>query len=333
MLMKFRLLAVVALAHVLGFTSVSFAAEQTLTVYAGRSKSLVEPLVGKFEKETGIKVQVRYAGTTQLALALIQEGKRSPADVFWAQDTGALELLHDKGLFTKLPSTLTSQALPEFRSAGETWVPTSARGRTLAYAPSRVKLSELPASVFELTDPKWKGRIGWAPANASFQAFVTAMRSQIGEDKTRAWLIGVRDNQPKAYPKNTPILDALAAGEVDLGLLNHYYLLKFKAQKKDFPVEQTTFANQGDLGNLLFVAGAGVLQSSKQQALAQQFLNYLLTESSQKFFTENVYEYPVIKGIETLEVTPAAEAAPKVPYSELSDLDGTLKMLRELGLL
>lgn len=312
---------------------VTTAAQETLTVYAGRSKSLVEPLVEKFEKETGIKVQVRYAGTTQLALAVIQEGRRSPADVFWAQDTGALELLSDKGLFTKLPDELVRRSLAEFRSAGQTWVPTSARGRTLAYAPSRVAKDQLPASIFELTDPKWKGRLGWAPANASLQAFITALRSQIGEEKTRAWLIGIRDNQPKAYPKNTPILDALAAGEVDLGLLNHYYLLKFKAQNKDFLVEQTTFSKNGDLGNLLFVAGAGVLKSSKKQALAQKFLSYLLSDSSQKFFTQSVYEYPVIEGVQTLDVTPARNAAPKVPYSELSDLDGTLKMLRELGLL
>lgn len=329
----YRLFGIMVLVQLFCLSGVVTAEDQTLTVYAGRSKSLVEPLVREFEKESGIKVQVRYAGTTQLALALIQEGKRSPADVFWAQDTGALELLTEKELFTKLPETLTERSFVEFRSAGQTWVPTSARGRTLAYAPSRVKENELPKSVFELTDPKWKGRLGWAPANASFQAFVTAMRSQVGDEKTRAWLIGIRDNEPKAYPRNTPILDAIAAGEVDLGLLNHYYLLKFKAQKKDFPVEQTTFANKGDLGNLLFVAGAGVLKSSKQPELAQKFLDFLLSKSSQKFFTENVHEYPVIDGVDNLDVTPAKEAAPKVPYSQLSDLDGTLKMLRELGLL
>lgn len=314
-------------------TGMAMAADQTLTVYAGRSKSLVEPLIERFTKETGIKVQVRYAGTTQLALALIQEGDRSPADVFWAQDTGALELLTDKDLFIKLPDELTTLTLDTFRSAKQTWVPTSARGRTLAYAPSRVSKDQLPESVFDLTDPKWKGRIGWAPANASFQAFVTGMRAKYGEEKTRAWLTGVRDNQPKAYPRNSPIIDALAAGEVDLGLLNHYYLLKAKAAKNDLPVEQVTFTNQGDMGNLLFVAGAGVLKSSKQQAVAQRFVRFLLSEPSQTFFTTDVYEYPVIEGVQTLDVTPAREAAPQLPYSDLSDLDGTLKMLRELGLL
>lgn len=331
--MKSLFFRLVVLLQVVCFAGIAHAAPETLTVYSGRSKSLVEPLVKKFEKETGVKVQVRYAGTTQLALALIQEGRRSPADVFWAQDTGALELLSDKKLFTQLSDELVARTLPEFRSSDQAWVATSARARTLAYAPTRVSKEQLPSSVFELTDPKWKGRIGWAPANASFQAFVTAMRSQIGEEKTREWLVGVRANQPKAYPKNTPILDALAAGEIDLGLLNHYYLLKFKAQKSDFPVEQTTFAKKGDLGNLMFVAGAAVLKSSKKQALAQQFLRYLLSESAQTFFTKEVYEYPVVEGTGELDVTPAKEAAPKVPYSQLSDLDGTLKMLRELGLL
>lgn len=330
---KSGLLLIVFLFQLTCLTGMATAADDTLMVYAGRSKSLVEPLIERFTKETGIKVQVRYAGTTQLALALIQEGGRSPADVFWAQDTGALELLTEKGLFIKLPDDLTTIALATFRSANQTWVATSARGRTLAYAPSRVSKEQLPASVFELTDPKWKGRIGWAPANASFQAFVTGMRTKYGEDKTRAWLTGVRDNQPKAYPRNSPIIDALAAGEVDLGLLNHYYLLKTKAAKKDYPVEQTTFAQKGDMGNLLFVAGAGVLKSSKNQAVAQRFLRFLLSESSQTFFTTDVFEYPVIEGVETLDVAPAREAAPELPYADLSDLDGTLKMLRELGLL
>ena len=308
-------------------------AQDTLVVYAGRSKSLVEPLVEKFQKETGVKVQVRYAGTTQLALAIVQEGSRSPADVFWAQDTGALELLTEKGLFTKLPDNLVQLTLPSFRSQEQTWAATSARGRTLAYAPARISKDALPASVFDLTDPKYKGRIGWAPTNASFQAFVTGMRAEHGEEKARQWLKGMMANEPKAYPRNSPILDGIAAGEVDLGLLNHYYLRRIKAQKADFPVEQTTFANQGDIGNLLFVAGAGVLKSSEKQALGQRFIRFLLSEGSQAFFTGNVYEYPVIEGVKDAQAAPAVEAAPDLPYSKLSDLDGTLKMMRELGLL
>lgn len=307
--------------------------DQSLVVYAGRSKSLVEPLVEKFQKETGVKVQVRYAGTTQLALAIIQEGSRSPADVFWAQDTGALELLTDKGLFTKLPDNLVELTLPSFRSEKQTWAATSARGRTLAYAPSRINKSDLPSSVMDLTDPKYKGRIGWAPTNASFQAFVTGMRAEHGEEKTRAWLKGMMANEPKVYPRNSPILDGIAAGEVDLGLLNHYYLRRVKAQKAEFPVEQTTFEKDGDIGNLLFVAGAGVLKSSQKEALAQRFIRFLLSQESQQFFTGEVYEYPVIEGVKDAQSAPAVEAAPELEYSKLSDLDGTLKMMRELGLL
>lgn len=324
------------LAVLLVFTGVATAQDRSLVIYAGRSKSLVEPLVEKFQKDTGIRVQVRYAPTTQLALALVQEGDRSMADVFWAQDTGALELLSEKDLFIKLPTTITHQTIKDFRSDKQDWIATSARGRTLAYSPTRVAKSDLPASVMDLTDPKWKGRIGWAPANASFQAFVTAMRSEIGDDKTRDWLKGIAANEPKAYPRNSPILDAIAAGEVDLGLLNHYYLVKVKSQKPDFAVEQTTFENKGDLGNLLFVAGAGVLKSSKRQELAQQFLSYLLTDESQLFFTTDVYEYAVTPGVKSADAVNAEnarQAAPDVPYSHMQDLDGTLKMLRDLGLL
>lgn len=331
-----KTLTALTLALLASFAGVAQAQDQSLVLYSGRSKSLVEPLVERFQKETGIKVQVRYAGTTQLALTIIQEGSRSPADVFWAQDTGALELLHEKGLFAALPASITDKQLPEFRSPDNSWVATSARGRTLAFSSVRLKKDQLPASVFDLTDPKWKGKIGWSPANASFQAFVTGMRAEVGEEKTREWLKGIIANEPKAYPRNGPILDGIASGEIDLGLINHYYLLKTKSQKADFPVDQATFASKGDIGNLLFVAGAGVLKSSKNQDTAQKFVDYLLSESSQRFFTTEVYEYPVLTGFEagssTMDVTHAREAAPKVPYSNLKDLDGTLKLLKELGL-
>ncbi|HWL08531.1 MAG TPA: iron ABC transporter substrate-binding protein [Planctomicrobium sp.] len=305
-------------------------AQDSLTVYSGRSKQLVEPLVEKFQTETGIKVNVRFGGTAQLALALQQEGKRSQCDVFWAQDTGALEQLTSDKLFTKLPETIINQTLPAFRSPDQTWVATSARARGIAYSPTRVSPPDLPKSVFDLTDPRWKGRIGWSPANASFQAFVTGMRAKYGEEKTKAWLTGVRENGAKSYPRNSPILDAIAAGEIDIGILNHYYLHQVKKDRPDFPVEQTAFAD-GDLGNLVFVAGVGVLESSKKQELAQKFLAFLLKEDSQKYFTNNVSEYAVT-ATEPPEQSPVTKAAPEIKYSDLQDLEGTLKLLRQVGL-
>ena len=307
-----------------------------LVIYAGRSRTLVEPVVERFKRETGLEVEVRYGNTPQLALAIQQEGRRTPADVFWAQDTGPLQMLSETGVFTELPADLYSRIPDVFKTADRTWVATSGRARTLVYAPTRVPAAELPKSVYDLTSPKWKGRIGWAPTNASFQAFITAMRAEHGEARARQWLTGMIANQPKAYPRNSPIVQAVAAGEVDLGITNHYYLIGLKKENPALAAEQTFFAD-GDIGNLVFVAGAAVLKTSPRQAEALRFLRFLLTAESQQYFTNDVSEYPVTTDVPAAPglVAPEAmtKAAPRVPMRSMNDLEGTLKLLRELGLL
>ena len=183
-----------------------------LIVYCGRSKGLVDPIVRLFEKRSGITVTVRYGSTAQLAVALTEEGGDSSADVFWAQDGGALGAIARAGLFAPLDKSVLEPVPAPMRSASGLWVATSGRARVLAYAPKRVKVDQLPTSVFELTDPKWKGRVGWAPANASFQAFVTAMRKVHGDKKTRRWLDAMKSNDAQRFAKNTPIIKALADG-------------------------------------------------------------------------------------------------------------------------
>lgn len=307
-----------------------------LVVYSGRSRSLVEPLVQRFKQQTGLEVEVRYGNTPQLALAIQQEGRRTPADVFWAQDTGPLQMLSETGVFSPLPADLYARIPDAFRTADRTWVATSGRARTFVFSPARVPAAERPASVYDLTDPKWKGRLGWAPTNASFQAFVTAMRAEHGEARARQWLTGMIANQPKAYAGNTPIVQAVAAGEIDLGLPNHYYWVRLKKENPALAAEQSFFAD-GDIGNLVFVAGAAILQTSPRQAEALQFLRFLLSAESQRYITEEIAEYPVTSDVPAAAglVAPEAltRAAPKVPMRSMNDLEGTLKLLRELGLL
>jgi len=307
-----------------------------LVVYSGRSKGLVHPIIKQFEKETGITVKVRYGNTAQLAVALLEEGEKSPADLFWAQDAGALGAVSRQGLFQKLPESVLSKVPDKFRNAEGTWAATSGRARVLAYAPERVKAEELPKSVFDLTDAKWQGRVGWAPQNASFQAFVTAMRVLEGEEKAEEWLRGMKANGAKSYPKNTPIIQALAAGEIDLGLPNHYYLMRFKKSDSGFPVEQTFFAS-GDAGNLVNVAGIGVLKSSTHAEEVNTFVEYLLSPKVQQFFISEVFEYPVTEaGIPSAKLLPPAELiklTPEINLEKLDDLEGTLKLLREADIL
>lgn len=308
----------------------------TLTVYSGRSKSLVEPIIKQFEQETGIQVKVSYANTTQLAATLLTEGDKSPAALFWAQDAGALGAVSKKEMFEKLPDSILGKVPSDFRDANGLWVATSGRARVLSYASERVKMEELPQSIFDLTQPMWTDRVGWAPTNASFQAFVTALRMQVGEERTEEWLRGMKANGVKKYAKNTPIIEALAAGEIDLGLPNHYYLLRFKKGNSSYPVAQTFF-KAGDPGNLVNVAGIGVLKSSDNKDTALKFVEFLLSAKAQQYFTSDVFEYPVIDGVipnaNLLPLSDLLELAPTFDLNQIDDLDGTLNLLRRVEIL
>ncbi len=318
------------------FTVIGVVHADTLTIYSGRSKSLVEPIIKQFEQETGIQVKVSYANTTQLAATLLTEGDKSPAALFWAQDAGALGAVSKKEMFEKLPESILGKVPSNFRDANGLWVATSGRARVLAYSPERVKMEELPQSIFDLTQPMWKDRVGWAPANASFQAFVTALRMQVGEERTEEWLRGMKANGVKKYAKNTPIIEALAAGEIDLGLPNHYYLLRFKKGNSSYPVAQTFF-NAGDPGNLVNVAGIGVLKSSDNKDTALKFVEFLLSAKAQQYFTSDVFEYPVIDGVipnaNLLPLSDLLELTPTFDLNQIDDLDGTLNLLRRVEIL
>ena len=335
---KLRLSVLVCALAVLTAVPVARAADGKIVVYSGRSKSLVAPILAQFEKQSGIKVDVKYGKTPELALMLREEGKRSPADVFWSQDAGALGAVQKAGLFADLPADVVASVPPMFRHSGGKWVAVSGRARVLAYSSNRVKKETLPTSVFDLTDPRFKGKIGWSPSNASFQSFVTAMRKVHGEEKTKQWLVAMKANAPHAFPSNTPIIQAIMSGEVDYGLPNHYYLLGFKkAEGATVAVDQTFFA-AGDVGNLVNVAGVGVLSSALHKEAADKFVRFLLSPIVQQYFSSDTLEYPVISDgiIPNPGLVPGDELmklAPPVTLDDLDDLDGTLALLRSVGLL
>lgn len=307
----------------------------SLLVYCGRGEALVGPLFKEFEKQTGIKVQVSYATTGQQLAKLLVEGERSPADLFWAQEEGALGVLARGGKLTELPKELLEKVDVKFRNKGGQFVATSGRARVLAYSPARVKKEELPKSVFDLTDAKYKDKIGWAPPNASFQAFVTAMRKSHGEEKARKWLQEVKANGAKTFANNRLILDAIAAGQIDIGLPNHYYLIAYKQKDAAFPVEQTFFAD-GDVGNLMMLSGAGVLKSAENKEQAHKLIKFLLDKTAQTHFTEKNNEYPVVPGVKVNPILVSYDEltrkAPKIELDQLDDLEGTKKLLKEVGL-
>lgn len=303
-----------------------------LVVYSGRNEKLIGPLIQQFEKETGVKVKVRYGDTAELAAALQEEGKNSPADLFFAQDAGALGAIQKAGLAAPLPASLLNQVDERFRSPAGNWVGISGRARTADYNTKLVKPADLPNSVFGFTDPKWKGKIGWAPTNGSFQSFVTALRVSQGEEKAKQWLAGIKTNNAKTYANNVQILDALSKGEIAVGLVNHYYLEKTKEENPQIPVAHHYF---NDVGSIINVAGIAILNSAKQPETAQKFAEFMLSKEGQKYFATKTFEYPLIKGVPTATKLKSLEEikSPKVDLSDLNDLQGTLKLLEEAGVL
>jgi len=305
----------------------------SLVIYSGRSKGLVEPLVTSFSESTGIKVDVKYGGTSQLAITVMEEGDKSVADLFWAQDAGALGALGNSNMLRKIPSDIMSLLDPSFVNVAGTWVATSGRGRVLAYSSARVSEEGLPETVFDLVDPKYNGSVAWAPSNGSFQAFISAMTEIHGIDRTREWLIAMKSNGTVAYTNNNAILQGIAAGEVDYGITNHYYLLRSKAQDPNFPVEQTYFA-EGDVGNMLNVAGIGLLNSGRNTLAAEKFLKFILSSESQLYIATDVFEYPVVEMEQgSGSIDPALKKAPALDLEKIADLESTIVLLREVGLL
>lgn len=308
----------------------------TLTLYSGRGESMVQPIISQFEEETGIEVQVRYGGTAQLAVLLQEEGRRSPADLFWGQDAGAMGAVSTAGLLAELPDDIYEDLPGIFKSVTGNWVATSGRARLFIYSPSRTSADEHPESVFDLTDSKYQGRVGWAPTNGSFQSFVTAMRVEYGDDKTLEWLEGMKANGAKTFRNNTTQLEGVADGEIDYGIVNNYYLPRFTRSDADFPVGQAFF-KEGDIGNLMNVAGVAVTKASSNQEEARQLVRFLTSPAAQQYFALEVNEYPVISGvIQNRHVEPYSEAlkaSPEIDLDQLNDLDGTLRLLRRAGLI
>jgi iron(III) transport system substrate-binding protein len=325
--------AVSSLVLVMSGGTVSLAQEDggPLTVYSGRSESLVGPVLASFTEASGIEVEVKYADTAELAAILLEEGSRSPADIFFAQDAGALGAVADAGLLEPLPEDLVARVPAAFRDAEAQWVGISGRARTVAY--STTEEIEMPASILDFTAPEWSGRIGWAPANGSFQSFVTALRASEGEAAAKAWLEGIIANGAVDYASNTAAVEGVAAGEVDVAFVNHYYLLRLLSEQgDDYPVAQQFFAG-GDPGALVNVAGVARLASSDQPEGATALVDHLLGTQAQAYFAEQTYEYPLIEGIAADPRLPelATIDAPEVDLAELADLQGTVELLREVG--
>ena len=301
---------------------------EVLTVYSGRSENLIAPLLDQFTETTGIQVEVRYEGSADLALLIDTEGDRSPADVFISQSPGAIGFLAGGGRLQEIEEHVLGLVDPSFRNASGLWVGMSGRVRVIVYNRDMIDPADIPASVFDLTDERFRGDVGIAPSNGSFQDFVTGMRQLHGDEVALAWLEGMAANDAQPYAKNSAIVQAVAAGEVPLGLVNHYY--NFRAMADDPSIASENFyLPDGDIGSLVIVTAIGILDTADDADLASRLIEFMLGESAQRFFAEETLEYPLASGMEASSVLPAISSVGLTTY-DFDQLGGGLERTKEL---
>ena len=306
-----------------------------VTLCSGRTEALIQPLIDDFEEETGLTVEVKYGSTSELAALLAEEGEGTPADLFLAQDAGALGAVSDAGLLAQLPENVLAKVPAQFAADKGDWVGVSGRARVIVYNTDMVEESELPDSVLELTEERWRGKVGWAPPNGSFQAFMTAFRVMEGDEAATEWLEAMKANGVKDYPDNVSIVSAVAAGEIEVGLVNHYYLYGFLDDQGEGFKARNHYTAPGDIGSLVNVAGIGLLKGAAENEEAMRLLEYLLTPHAQEYFAEETHEYPLVEGVPVdARLRPLSELQPPdIDLSQLDDLQGTLALMRSNGVL
>lgn len=302
-----------------------------ITVYCGRNERLVGPILERFESETGIEVQVRYGSTAELAATILEEGDRSPAHLFFGQDAGSLGALSGAGRLQPMPEQVLSRVPQRFRSKSGDWVGVSGRARVVVYNPERIALDALPQSLPEVADPKYKGKFGLAPTNASFQSHMALVAAVEGEDALDELLQGIVANDPQRYPKNSPIVQAVIAGEIEWGLVNHYYLWQALKQDPDAPARNFFMPSDGASG-FLNLAGIGLIRRNEA---AVRLAEYLLSDEAQMYFAEETFEYPLVDGIPPSVELPPLDSivTPDVDFRDVADRFGAaLDAISESGL-
>lgn len=311
-------------------------AQESVTIYSGRNETAVGPLLLQIEEATGVPVEVRYGDSAELAAQILEEGDRSPADVFLGQDAGGLGALSGADRLAELPAEILESVDDEYRAPDGTWVATSARARVVAYDPREVDEADLPQTYQDLLDPRWEGLIGYPPTNGSWQTFVTGVRVTLGEDEAREWLTGLAANEPVRFSNNRAVLDGIESGQAQLGLVNHYYTFqRFEEFGRDGVNVRNHYVAGGDPLGLVNVTGAGVLTSSDLPEAAQAVVEFLVSGDVQQYLSDENAEYAVRGDVTSTvhDLPPLDELqSPDIELSELESLEETLALLQETGL-
>lgn len=300
-----------------------------ITLYSGRSESLIQPIIDDFEAESGIDVNIKYGDTAELALLIDEEANadRVEADVYISQSPGAMGFL-DSDL-AQLPDATLGLVDQGTRDDDGRWVGLSGRQRVLVYNTDAVDPTTLPDSVFDIVaDDRFAGQIGVAGGNGSFQDFVTAMRFTEGEDVAEQFLADLDALDPVPYANNNAIVTAVGRGEIQVGLVNHYYNFRALAENPDTPSANHVFA-PGDPGATLIVTAAGIIEGSDEVDEATQLIDFLLSDEGQTYFAEETFEYPLVPGVPTAGNVPSTEFG-DIGSIDLDELEGGLERTRQL---
>lgn len=329
------LLAAVVALPALGVVASPLKQNVTLTLYNAQHVPLAEAWVNAFTQETGIKVEVRSGRDLELANLIVEEGAGSPADVFITENSPAMSLVGGAGLFAPVDTETLALVPPQLSSASGDWVGIAARTTVFVHNPSLLPATAAPASMLDLANPEWKGRFGIAPTGADFQAIVSAVLQLKGPEATETWLRGLKENA-KIYTGNRAIMVAANKGEIEGGIIYHYYWYGDRAESgaNSGNVELLHWMGK-DPGGFLSVSGGGVLKSSKNPAEAQKLVQFMVSKAGQKVLSDsNALEYAVGLGSASHpSLKPLSELDP--PLVDLSQLNAPLvvQLMQKAGLL
>jgi iron(III) transport system substrate-binding protein len=310
----------------------------SITLYSGQHEQTTQSLVTAFEQQTGIHVNVRYNDEDSFADEIVTERAHPVADVFYTENSPALAYLQEKGLLASVAPATLAKTPAKYSSPQGDWVGVSARVSVLIYNPSMISAAQLPTSVLQLANPKYKGKLAFAPGETDFQPVVTSVARAYGDAAASSWLNGIKDNAGSHdYPDNETVADEVNRGAVAFGVVNQYYWYRMKAELGASNVHsEIAYFAPHDPGYVVDVSGAGVLKSSKNQAGAQKFLAFLVSKQGQEIIAHSIsYEYPLDDGVRTTAPeTPFGQLQPNsISIADLGDGSTAIALLQKAGLL
>ena len=310
--------------------------DREVKVYSGRTENLIGPVIEAFACETGTDVSVRWGSSTDLALLMAEEGDRTVADVFLARSPGPVGFLESRRLLGVIDRDVLGLVGAENRSASSTWVGFSGRKRVLVHNIDSVTGDDLPQSVFDLTGERYRGRVAIPATNGSFVDWFTVFRDQHGTDVAAQWLADMVANDARYYPNNRSIVEAAGRGEIDMGLVNHYYQYQEATAAGDRHRAANHDLADEDIGSLLIITAATVTATSANPRAANDLIAYLLSEPVQRYLTQETFEYPLAAGVEPIGILPPLKALEigTVDFDALGGgFDETIEIIEASGIL